>query len=249
MKINYLDDEDLSFLHRCSEEHLEAFTRILTHNENGKPRLSSTLLRNQTFQAMAGHPERYRRNWQLIAGELQHFGGDSIANTLRRHGKFYREILLDVCKRLKIKADKHTSTPEIEQHLLEHFLEHSWKKMDDRQKADFFTAVECRVNDHKALLPHLLQTNKLAQGVNHLLEIRLAKILRTHAAVSVIGHGLVRGAGLGGPLGAAFNGVKAVSGSAYRVTIPAVLHIACLRQMTRLHQVKNEIGEKYPARS
>ena len=88
MKINYLDDEDLSFLHRCSEEHLETFTRILTHNENGKPRLSSTLLRNQTFQAMAGHPERYRRNWQLIAGELQHFGGDSIANTLRRHGKF-----------------------------------------------------------------------------------------------------------------------------------------------------------------
>ena len=91
------------------------------------------------------------------------------------------------------------STPEIELHLLEHFLEHSWKKMDDRQKADFFTAVECRVNDHKALLPHLLQTNKLAQGVTHLLEIRLAKILRTHAAVSVIGHGLVRGAGLGGP--------------------------------------------------
>ena len=84
MKINYLDDEDLSFLHRCSEEHLETFTRILTHNENGKPRLSSALLRNENFQAMAGHPERYRRNWQLIAGELQHFGGDSIANTLRR---------------------------------------------------------------------------------------------------------------------------------------------------------------------
>ena len=167
MKINYLDDEDLSFLHRCSEEHLEAFTRILTHNENGKPRLSSTLLRNQTFQAMAGHPERYRRNWQLIAGELQHFGGDSIANTLRRHGKFYREILLDVCKRLKIKADKHTSTPEIELHLLEHFLEHSWKKMDDRQKADFFTAVECRVNEHKALLPHLLQTNPAGEDPAH----------------------------------------------------------------------------------
>ncbi|WP_163312491.1 DUF3944 domain-containing protein, partial [Enterobacter cloacae] len=67
MKINYLDDEDLSFLHRCSEEHLETFARILTHNENGKPRLSSTLLRNETFQAMEGHPERYRRNWQLIA--------------------------------------------------------------------------------------------------------------------------------------------------------------------------------------
>ena len=238
MKINYLDDEDLSFLHQCSEEHLATFTRILTHNENGKPRLSSTLLRNETFQAMEGHPERYRRNWQLIAGELQHFGGDSIANTLRRHGKFYRAILLDVCKRLKVKADKKMSTPEIEQHLLEHFLEHSWKKMDDQQKADFFTAVECRVKKQKELLPHLIQTHKLAQGVSHILEARLTKILRTHAAVSVIGHGLVRGAGLGGPLGAAVNGVKAVSGSAYRVTIPAVLHVACLRQMAMLHQAE-----------
>lgn len=238
MKINYLEDEDLSFLHQCSEEHLATFTHILTHNENGKPRLSSTLLRNEIFQAMEGHPERYRRNWQLIAGELQHFGGDSIANTLRRHGKFYREILLDVCKRLKVKADEHTSTLEIEQQLLEHFLEHSWKKMDDQQKADFFTAVECRVKEQKELLPHLLQTHKLTQGVSHLLDARLTKILRTHAAVSVIGHGLVRGAGLGGPLGAAFNGVKAVSGSAYRVTIPAVLHIACLRQMANLHRAE-----------
>lgn len=238
MKINYLEDEDLSFLHQCSEEHLATFTHILTHNENGKPRLSSTLLRNEIFQAMEGHPECYRRNWQLIAGELQHFGGDSIANTLRRHGKFYREILLDVCKRLKVKADKHTSTLEIEQQLLEHFLEHSWKKMDDQQKADFFTAVECRVKEQKELLPHLLQTHKLAQGVSHLLDARLTKILRTHAAVSVIGHGLVRGAGLGGPLGAAFNGVKAVSGSAYRVTIPAVLHIACLRRMANLHRAE-----------
>ena len=87
---DYLEDDDLAFLPECSEAHLEAFTRILTHGENGKPRLSSTLLRNETFLAMEGHPERYRRNWQLIAGELQHFGGDSIANTLRRHGKFMR---------------------------------------------------------------------------------------------------------------------------------------------------------------
>lgn len=69
MHINYLEDDDLAFLPECSEAHLEAFTRILTHGENGKPRLSSTLLRNETFLAMEGHPERYRRNWQLIAGE------------------------------------------------------------------------------------------------------------------------------------------------------------------------------------
>ncbi|STV58979.1 oxidoreductase [Klebsiella pneumoniae subsp. ozaenae] len=40
MHINYLEDDDLVFLPECSEAHLEAFTRILTHGENGKPRLS-----------------------------------------------------------------------------------------------------------------------------------------------------------------------------------------------------------------
>jgi hypothetical protein len=37
MHINYLADDDLAFLPECSEAHLEAFTRILTHGENGKP--------------------------------------------------------------------------------------------------------------------------------------------------------------------------------------------------------------------
>ena len=109
--------------------------------------------------------------------------------------------------------------------------------------------MDCRSHELENLLPHLLRHRKLSEGVALLLDERLTAILRIHAAVSVIGHGLVRGAGLGGPLGAALNSVKAVSGSAYRVTIPAVLHIACLRQMIQPPSGTTEIGEKYPARS
>lgn len=103
--------------------------------------------------------------------------------------------------------------------------------MDAGQKQEFLQAVDAKVSELEELLPLLLKDRHLAKGVSHLLSGQLTKILRTHAAVSVIGHGLLRGAGLGGPVGAALNGVKAVSGSAYRVTIPAVLHIACLRRM------------------
>lgn len=110
MNVNYLNDSDLDFLQQCSEEQLANFARLLTHNEKGKTRLSSVLMRNELFKSMEGHPEQHRRNWQLIAGELQHFGGDSIANKLRGHGKLYRAILLDVSKRLKLKADKEMST-------------------------------------------------------------------------------------------------------------------------------------------
>ena len=237
MNVNYLNDSDLDFLQHCSEEQLANFARLLTHNEKGKTRLSSVLMRNELFKSMEGHPERHRRNWQLIAGEFQHFCGDSIANKLRGHGKLYRAILLDVSKRLKLKADKEMSTFEIEQQLLEQFLRNTWKKMDEEHKQEFLHAVDARVNELEELLPLLMKDKLLAKGVSHLLSSQLTRILRTHAAMSVLGHGLLRGAGLGGPVGAALNGVKAVSGSAYRVTIPAVLQIACLRRMVSATQV------------
>lgn len=116
-----MNDDDLDFLQHCSEEQLANITRLLTHNEKGKARLSSVLNHNRTpfGNLMEGHPGQHRRNWQLIAGRLQHYGGDSIANKLRGHGKLYRAILLDVSKRLKLKTDKEMSTFEIEQYLLE----------------------------------------------------------------------------------------------------------------------------------
>ncbi|EIA2125193.1 acidic protein MsyB [Escherichia coli] len=237
MNVNYLNDSDLDFLQHCSEEQLANFARLLTHNEKGKTRLSSVLMRNELFKSMEGHPEQHRRNWQLIAGELQHFGGDSNANKLRGHGKLYRAILLDVSKRLKLKADKEMSTFEIEQQLLEQFLRNTWKNMDEEHKQEFLHAIDARVNELEELLPLLMKDKLLAKGVSHLLSSQLTRILRTHAAMSVLGHGLLRGAGLGGPVGAALNGVKAVSGSAYRVTIPAVLQIACLRRMVSATQV------------
>ena len=215
MNVTYLNDDDLDFLQHCSEEQLANITRLLTHNEKGKARLSSVLSHNELFKSMEGHPEQHRRNWQLIAGELQHYGGDSIANKLRGHGKLYRAILLDVSKRLKIKADKEMSTFEIEQSLLEHFLRNAWQKMDAEHKQEFLQAVDAKVSELEELLPLLMKDRNLAKGVSHLLSGQLTRILRTHAAVSVIGHGLLRGAGLGGPVGAALNGVKAVSGSAY----------------------------------
>ncbi len=195
MNVTYLHDEDLDFLQHCSEEQLADFARLLTHNEKGKARLSSVLSHNELFKAMEGHPEQHRRNWQLIAGEFQHYGGDSIANKLRGHGKQYRAILLDVAKRLKLKADKSMSTFEIEQQLLEHFLRHTWQKMDAAHKQEFLQAVDAKVSELEELLPLLMKDRSLAKGVSHLLSTQLTRILRTHAAMSILGHGLLRGAG------------------------------------------------------
>lgn len=233
MGLKYKEDIDLNFLQHCTEEQLKEIAVLLTHDDKGKRRLASGLLKHEAFKALDHHPEQYRRNWQLIAGELQHFGGDSIANKVRGYGLQYREILIDVSKRMKLKIDKKMSTLDIEQSLLEHFLRSSWQKMNETQRSQFLVAVDTKTTELEDLLPVLMQDKQLAVGLSHLLSGQLSKILRTHIAIGVIGHGLVRGVGLGGPFGAALNGVKAVSGSAYRVTIPAVLQIACLRRMIR----------------
>ncbi len=49
MNVNYLNDSDLDFLQHCSEEQLANFARLLTHNEKGKTRLSSVLIRKQAL--------------------------------------------------------------------------------------------------------------------------------------------------------------------------------------------------------
>ena len=54
MNVNYLNDSDLDFLQHCSEEQLANFARLLTHNEKGKTRLSSVLMRNELFTYNVG---------------------------------------------------------------------------------------------------------------------------------------------------------------------------------------------------
>ena len=102
--------------------------------------------------------------------------------------------------------------------------------MDEEHKQEF-SRGRCEVNELEELLPLLMKDKLLAKGVSHLLSSQLTKILRTHAAVERNWAWFAARRGSGGPCRRGIKwGVKAVSGSAYRVTIPAVLQIACLRR-------------------
>ncbi len=91
----------------------------------------------------------------------------------------YRAILLDVSKRLKLKADKEMSTFEIEQQLLEQFLRNTRKNMDEEHKQEFLHAIDAGVNELEELLPLLMKDKLLAKGVSHLLSSQLTRIF-TH---------------------------------------------------------------------
>ena len=70
MNVTYLNDDDLDFLQHCSEEQLANITRLLTHNEKGKARLSSVLNHNDLFKSMEGHPEQFSMSTEFIGNAV-----------------------------------------------------------------------------------------------------------------------------------------------------------------------------------
>jgi len=239
MGIKYRKDDDLAFLQYCTEDDLQVLARYLTHDKDGEPRITSELLDDQDFKAHSGHAEQYKCCWHLIAGELQHFGGDTFVNVFRGGGVFYKEVLSDVCDKLKVKFGKTDSVYEIENKLLDKFISDSWEKMSAEQKEELLKGVglDGKLGGAAGLLA-LQAALRLGGAASYKVSIMVAsavaKMFAGRALAVVAGGGVLRGlAILGGPIGLAITTiltVPAISGAAYRVTIPSVIQISYMRR-------------------
>lgn len=175
------------------------------------------------------------QQWESIAGELQHCGGNSIANFFRRTGVLYHEILLDVCDELKVTTNKEKEAVDIEQDLLAHLFGNAWKEMSktdkDSLKNELGTSLSLKDSDAiNDITKKILSGGKASYLVSG--------IAANSVAQSVLGVGL-GGAmalpflGLLGPIGmllSAILGIKTLTGPNYKITIPAVIQIAAMRQ-------------------
>ncbi|VWD51649.1 hypothetical protein BLA18112_07549 [Burkholderia lata] len=239
MGIKYRADNDLTFLKYSSEEDLAVLARYLTHDKDGKPRRASELLSDPDFQKAEGQPDRHRRSWDAIAGELQHFGGDTLANLVRGTGVLYREILLDVCTKLNVKADKKGTVSEIETEVVDKVISDAWGKLSPAEQDALLAGVGgvCKVGGSGLLsLQILLQGGgPVAFAIVRALAASIGYTL-TGQAILLAGGGAVLRA-FAGPFGlaaSAFLMVPSISGAAYRVTIPCVIQIAYMRRA--MHQ-------------
>ncbi|WP_392344719.1 DUF3944 domain-containing protein [Pseudoalteromonas prydzensis] len=101
MSNKYREDKDLAFLQYADAEMLEVLVKHLMFDKDGEKRNTESLSGDKAFIDAKGD---YRKAWQSVAAELQHYGGDTLVNLVRRTGVTYREILVDVCKRIKAKV-------------------------------------------------------------------------------------------------------------------------------------------------
>ena len=139
----YRKDVDLEFFSKISSSDLEPLVQLLTHDpKDGSVRLTEELTYNEMYKRFAPDHSKY---WDLVAGELQCFGGNTLA-TIFRGGKgvLYKEILIDVCKNQKVNFNKKSGIREIENQFLGKILEKSWDKMSEREKKIFLR--RCKIS-------------------------------------------------------------------------------------------------------
>lgn len=237
MAIKYREDPDLFFLRSCEKDDLAILVKYLTVDKDRKTRFAEQLLSDPTFKACNGD---YSKAWQQIAGELQLFGGDSVVNMFRGNGILYKEILCDVCNKLKVNYNQKQDVSKIESYLLQKIISDSWEEMTEADRKELLSAIGI---DGNLVGSAGLGAIITAINMSGFAAYRTAALVANTIAKTIIGKGLQLGtnaalmksiAVVAGPIGIAISALmtlSSISSPAFRVTMPCVIHIAYMRQM------------------
>ncbi|EDU61885.1 DUF3944 domain-containing protein, partial [Providencia stuartii] len=128
----YRIDPDLAFIAHCTNDDLSLLVSVLTHDhKDGKKRWSERLTRKPEYQLYYPNHQRY---WTDICAELQTYGANSLVSAVRGNkGVLYREILLDVCKKLKVNFNPKSDIETLEMNLLMTVMEKSLDKLNEEE--------------------------------------------------------------------------------------------------------------------
>lgn len=169
--------------------------------------------------------------------ELQSMGGDSVMNLLRRRGIPYRQIVTDVASKVAIENDSSDSLMKIEEKIAEKVITDYKNKLSETERFEF-----------EQVLRENLSDQKLRMGMHHAAARSLGGM--TPALLAVGGFILKRGAVAAIPVAGQFLGVLtgvfgvifAFTGTAYSVTVPAVLVIGSIRARLAAEQFASEVN-------
>jgi len=235
----YRYDPDLEFFEKLESSDLSDLVHCLTHDKDGTVRLTEELTGSSAYKQHAPDHHQY---WELIAAEIQCFGANTFV-TMFRGGKGveYREVLVDVCDKMKVNYNKEASVERIENCLLLKVLSDALEKMSPEELRKLAESVG--VTNVGLLTPEtMLGIFQAVFRSGGFKSYQLTLIVVNAVLKAMIGRGLsfagnaalTRTIGiLTGPIGWAVTGVWTavdIASAAYRVTIPAVIQVAALRQ-------------------
>lgn len=233
------DNNLLQLLNKADNEDLRVLADIITTNKNGNSRF------NEQLTAKAQYKSCYPNNMHAlvpdIVEELQRYGANTVMTFLRRgNGVSYHTILRDVAKKLKVSYNKHTNDEALERYILQKMFDDVVNKMSEEELRALAESMKIRlcVGYSKQAIIAVLQAAIRRGGFQSYIWIVVAANAISKA---LLGRGLSLAANamltrlaymFASPMGIILNvlwtGID-IAGPAYRVTIPAVIQIAYLR--------------------
>ncbi|HFW4220847.1 TPA: DUF3944 domain-containing protein, partial [Salmonella enterica subsp. enterica serovar Anatum] len=234
----YRYDSDLQFLKDCNDKQLEDLVYLLTHDKDGETRWTEELTMTERYKS---HYPIHSKYWEEIAAEIQCFGANTFA-TMFRGGKgvLYKEVLCDVCDKIKVNYNKDSKVETIENNLLMKIMTDALDSMSQEQIREL--GADLGIKNTSGLTSQTLtagfQAIFKAGGFK---SYQLTTMIVNQVMKALIGRGLSFAANgtlmktmsvLAGPVGWAITGIWAavdIGSTAYRVTIPAVIQVAFLR--------------------
>ncbi len=242
----YREDKDLEFLATLQSEDLNDLVDCLAYGKkdgddkkNDVARFTEKLTNCKAYKK---HYPDHHQYWKEIAAEIQSFGANTFATIFRRgKGVLYKEVLMDVCDKLKVDYNKKSSAPEIENTLLLKVVSDVTKKMSEKEMKEF--AGELGIKNTDNITPQIITASVqtiFTTGGGFIIKSTVGALLKYFfgrtVAKTVLGRLLL----LGNPIGWAITGVWTavdVAGPAYRVTIPATIMIALLRKKREIYSI------------
>ncbi len=232
------EDQDLEFLHSLKSEELNDLVQTLLFNKDSE-RLTENLSITANYKE---HNPNHSKYINEIIEEIQLFGGNTLSN-IGRGGKGvqYKEILIDVSKKLKINFNKDSKAEIIENNLLLKILEDALEKMSPEEIKELGDSIGLK-NTSKLTAQAMSSIFIKVFKAGGFKSYQLTVIIANAILKAILGRGLtIAGnaaltrtmAVLTGPIGWVITGLWTaidIAGPAYRVTIPTVIQIAVLRQ-------------------
>lgn len=142
----YRNDSDLEFMKEISRSDLDPLVQLLIKDNEGYERLTEELTSEERYKK---HSPNHHEYWDLIAAEIQCFGANSLAKIIRGgKGVLYREVLSDVCKKMKLEFNDNDSIESIEMKLMLKILTSSIKDMSQEDLKEVVEDLDLKTKNY-----------------------------------------------------------------------------------------------------
>lgn len=230
----YRMDENLRFLESLNNEQLGILVEIML-KEGWQ---SETLSISDEYKK---YSKNYSNYVERIEKEYRAFGGNTFKTLITGNSPEYKEILCNVCKKMKINFNKEQKVEFIENNLLEKVLTDVWENLSNAERKKLLDTAQSKYVK-KDIEKEGLAALMLAFKAGGFASYQLTMVIVNAVARQLLGRGLTLAtnaainktlAVLTGTVGIAMMTAFMaydVAGPAYRVIIPCTILIAAFRK-------------------